>query len=904
MDLRKIAEKWQKIWEEANIFEVNETSKKKKMYVLEMFPYPSGKLHMGHARNYSIGDVYARYKRMNGFNVLYPMGYDAFGLPAENAAIKNKSNPKIFTEKSIETIKEQQRQLGLSYDWSRLIATCYPEYYRWNQHFFLKFFEKGLAYRKKAPVNWCPSCKTVLANEQVEQGKCWRCNSNIEIKPLDQWFFKITDYAEELLDFIPKLEWPEKIKAMQENWIGKSEGTLVDFKLKDTNEVIRVFTTRPDTLFGVTFMVFAPEHPKVLELVRGTKYEQTVKDFINKVVLEERFTRAAEDKEKEGMFIGKYALNPVNNEEVPIYIANFVLLDYGTGIVMAVPGHDQRDYEFAKKYKIPVKVVITPKDKVLKADELKEAYVDNGVLINSKEFGNEDNEKAKKSITKWLENKKLGKRTFQYKLRDWLISRQRYWGTPIPIIYCGKCGIVAVPEKELPVLLPEDVEFTGEGNPLAKSESFVNVKCHKCGGKAKRETDTMDTFVDSSWYFLRYCSPKENKQAFDKNAVKYWMPVDQYIGGAEHAVLHLLYARFFTKVLRDLGFLDFDEPFIRLFNQGTLVKDGHKMSKSYGNVVSQEEIINKYGIDTARVFLLFVASPDKAMEWSDQGVEGVYRFINRYLSLFEDVKSVDDKKDLSIISRTHKTIKLVTEDIEKFSYNTALITLMDFVNYLHRFKEHISEKAFKEALENLVVLFSPFAPHVCEETWEMLGNKDFVSIHPWPKYKEDKINLRFEYLDNMLDNTISDIRSVLNLTKIEPKEITLFIAEQWKYDLFAIVKRELQKTRNAGDIIKAAMSNVEVKDHGKDAANIIPKLINDPGKVPECILDQDEEYKELENSKLFIENEFNAKVVIVKAEDSKVTETKVSGTLKNSEEFLRENKAKQAMPGKPAIIVK
>ncbi|HLC55926.1 MAG TPA: leucine--tRNA ligase, partial [Candidatus Nanoarchaeia archaeon] len=642
-EFNKIEKKWQNLWEEKKTFKTR-SSKKKKFYNLEMFPYPSGLgLHMGHARTYCIGDCYARFKRLQGFNVLYPMGYDAFGLPAENAAIKEKTHPKIYTENAIKNFRKQLTELGLSYDWDKSLATCYPDYYKWNQWFFLKFYEKGLAYRKKAPINWCPKDQTVLANEQVIDGKCWRCETKVEVKQLEQWFFKITDYAEELLKDIKKLDWPEKIKLMQENWIGKSEGTLAKFKLKDSNEYLEIFTTRIDTLFSVTFLVMAPEHPKVLELVKGTSYESKAKEFINKIVLTEKFTRTAEDKEKEGFFTGRYAINPATNKEIPIYLANFVVMDYGTGVVMA-NAHDERDVEFSKKYNIPLIQVLKHKDNSdLDKDEV---YTDYGILKNSDQFNNLKSEEAIPKIQSWLQSKNLGKKTIQYKIRDWLISRQRYWGTPIPIVYCDKCGIVTVSEKQLPVLLPENVKFTGEGNPLLNSDKFVNVKCPKCKSKARRETDTMDTFVDSSWYFLRYTSNKEKKAPFKKEAVKHWLPVDTYIGGAEHAVLHLLYARFFTKVLRDMKLLSFDEPFLRLFSQGTVTKNNVRMSKSHGNVVSQDEIVNKYGIDTARLYLLFVSSPDKDLEWNDEGAEGAFRFINKFYSLYNEKHSpISNLKD-------------------------------------------------------------------------------------------------------------------------------------------------------------------------------------------------------------------------------------------------------------------
>ncbi len=874
-DFNKISKRWQKKWEEKGVFKVKEDPKKKKYYVLEMYPYPSGSgLHMGHARNYCIGDCYARFKRMQGFNVLYPMGYDSFGLPAENAAIKEKSHPKIFTEKSIKNFIKQQKELGLSYDWSRMIASHTPEYYKWDQWIFLKMYEKGLVYKKEAVVNWCPQCNTVLANEQVHNGKCWRhTEQNVTVKELSQWFFKITDYADELLKDIDKLKWNEDVKTMQRNWIGKSHGTEIHFKIEGTNDIIPIFTTRADTLFGVTFMVYAPEHPKVVELVKGTKYENSVKKFIEKVVLEDRFTRTAEDKEKEGMFIGKYAINPVNNEKVPIYIGNFVVLEYGAGCVMAVPAHDQRDFEFAKKYNIPIRVVITPEDYELKPEKMTRAYLDDGVLINSGNFNGINNKDAVDDITKFLNKKGLGKKTVQYKLRDWLISRQRFWGCPIPIVYCDKCGIVPVPEKKLPVKLPENVKFSGKGNPLERCKEFVNVKCPKCNGKARRETDTMDTFVDSSWYFLRYCDAKNNKEIFDKKKVAYWMPIDIYIGGKEHATMHLIYFRFFIKFLRDIGLLKIDEPTLHLFNQGMLHKNGVVMSKSKGNVVTQVGIAEKFGIDTARLFLLFVAGPDKDMEWDDKAILGSYRFLTKVAALTG--KKITNNKDIKLENKMHKTIKLATEKIENFKFNSALVDLMEFVNYLSSRNE-----LTKESLEAVALLLNPFTPHLSEEIWGKTGKKQFASLQKWPKYDEKKINKKMDAEDDLIQNTISDIMAVMRLAKVQkPMKIMLFTAEKWKYDFFKKLKKEIEKTRNIGEIIKAVM----IKEHGNEVSALVPKLVKDPTKIPEAIIEN--EFDILNENKKVIEKEFNCEVEIIKAEESK------------------EGKAKQAMPGKVAILI-
>ncbi len=742
-DFKTIEKKWQRYWEDNKLFKSTEKSDKKKFYLLEMFPYPSGKLHMGHARNYVIGDTLARFLRMNNYNLLYPMGYDAFGLPAENAAIQNKIHPDKWTDECIKTMTEQQKKLGLSYDWDRLVVTSKPEYYRWNQWVFTKFYEKGLAYKKLAPTNFCPKCETVLANEQVIEGKCWRCESEVEVKNLEQWFYKITDYAEELLADLDGLTgWPDRVRIMQRNWIGKSEGLSVIFPVKNSAQKIEIFTTRPDTLYGVTFMTFAAEHPLVLELVKGTEKETEIKKFTNKIVVQKRITRL-EDKEKEGVFLGKYAINPLTGEEIPIYVSNFVLMEYGTGAIMCVPAHDQRDFEFAKKYNIPIKEVIQSREQRAESRELKQAFVDEGIMVNSQQFNDLKSKDAISKISDYVEEKKLGKRVVHYKLRDWLISRQRYWGTPIPIIYCEKCGTVPVEEFDLPVLLPMDVKFTGEGNPLAKSESFTKCKCPKCKGDARRETDTMDTFLDSSWYFERYCDPKQDKSLFDKQKVSYWMPVNQYIGGIEHAVLHLLYSRFYTKALRDLGLLDCGEPFKNLLCQGMVVKDGFKMSKSKGNVVSVDDMVGKYGADTARLFVLFASPPERDLDWSDEGVAGSFRFLNKVYKLVEQLKEgqldMDTEINQNLERIKHLTIKKVTGDIrEEFHFNTAIAAIMEFYNEITA--HHLTpSQQLKNSVKTLVILLSPFAPHLCEEMWRILGNNESILKEKWPVWDETKL---------------------------------------------------------------------------------------------------------------------------------------------------------------------
>lgn len=750
-EFKRIEKKWQNYWEENNSFKSIEDPSKEKYYVLEMFPYPSGKLHMGHVRNYSIGDVVARFKHMQGFNVLHPMGFDSFGLPAENAAIKNGTPPADWTWNNIAEMEEQLKQLGLSYDWEREVQTCNPEYYRWMQWVFIQFFNKGLAYKKENPVNWCPSCQTVLANEQVVDGVCERCKTPVGKKNLSQWYLKITDYADQLLENLNDLQgWPNKVKLMQENWIGKSIGANIDFKIDGTDKVLKVFTTRADTLFGCTYMVMAPEHPYVKELVKGTKFQDDVEDYVEKVQHMDEIQRTSTNNEKTGVFIGKYAINPVNQKKVPVFISDYVLMGYGTGAIMAVPAHDRRDFDFAKKFDIEIIPVVESNSSEIDVNNLTEAFDAEGKMINSGKFDGMNNRKAIPEMIKWLSEQKIGEKTINYKLRDWLISRQRYWGTPIPMIYCKDCGWLPEKEENLPVVLPTDVEFTGKGeSPLATSKTFSKCTCPKCGKDAERELDTMDTFLDSSWYFLRYCDPKNTDKAFDKEKVDYWMSVDQYIGGVEHAILHLMYARFFQMALHDIGLVDCKEPFANLLTQGMVNKDGKKMSKSIGNVVSPEEIINKYGADTARLFILFAAPPEKELDWSDAGVEGSYRFLNRVWRLVSEfveknynstdaieIKSQDDKKlNLTL----NATIKKITEDVSnRFNFNTAISSIMELVNELYKYKEKddLNMPLLSDAVTKLVILLSPFTPHICEEMWQELGNKDSLVSVRWPGYDE------------------------------------------------------------------------------------------------------------------------------------------------------------------------
>ena len=758
-NFESIERKWQDKWEKEKSFRVtNDTDKK--YYVLEMFPYPSGNLHMGHVRNYSIGDIVARFKKMNGFNVLHPMGWDSFGLPAENAAIKRGIHPNDWTSKNIDNMRRQLKELGISYDWDREIATCKPDYYKWTQWMFLQLYKNGLAYKRKSYVNWCPSCGTVLANEQVVNGKCERCKSDVGKKDLEQWFFKITQYAQKLLDDIEKLKgWPDKVKTMQQNWIGRSEGVEVDFKLfgSDKDEKVRVYTTRPDTIFGVTYMVIAPEHPIVKDLISGTEQEQQCLEFIEKIKFLNDIVRTSTDTEKEGVFTGRYVINPLNGDKVALYLANYVLAEYGTGVVMAVPAHDERDFEFSRKYDLPIKVVIMPKDATLSQESMKEAFTDLGYLVNSGDFNGMRSNEAISNIIDYIEKMGYGERKINFKLRDWLISRQRYWGAPIPIIYCEDCGIVPVPEKDLPVILPTDVNFTGVGeSPLSGSTMFTEAKCPVCGKLGRREVDTMDTFVCSSWYYLRYCDPHNKDIPFSKDMINYWMPVDQYIGGVEHAILHLLYSRFFMKVLYDLKYVSHDEPFLNLLTQGMVLKDGSKMSKSLGNVVSPEEIINKYGADTARLFILFASPPEKDLEWNDQGVEGSYRFINRVWRIVDEF--IDEAKENIIVDKTklsvddrelryviNYTIKKVTDDIgERFNFNTAISAVMELVNATYNYREKVStskrnKAVLGEAVTNLVILLAPFIPHAAEELWEAMDKKGSVHSIQWPQYDPEAL---------------------------------------------------------------------------------------------------------------------------------------------------------------------
>jgi leucyl-tRNA synthetase len=827
-DPKIIESKWQNFWETSKLFKVKEDPGKEKYYLLEMFPYPSGNIHMGHVRNYTIGDVVARYKRMRGFNVLHPMGWDAFGMPAENAAIANNSHPAKWTYENIDTMRFQLKRIGFSYDWDREIATCSPEYYRWEQWLFLKMYEKGMIYRKESFLNWCEHCQTVLANEQVEAGMCWRCGKTVRQKKLWQWFFRITDYAEDLLEYCDKLPgWPEKVITMQKNWIGKSVGAEIRFPIENTDEQIPVFTTRQDTVYGATFMCLAPEHLLVLNLSKGTLQEDKVREFVERISMQDRSARAVESYEKEGVFTGAYCLNPLSGARMPIYTANFALMEYGTGAVMSVPAHDQRDFDFARKYGLDIVMVVKPHDDDLDPATMTQAFTGKGVMVNSGRFDGMDNVTALDEIASFLEQEGMGKKTTSFRLRDWGISRQRYWGAPIPMIHCKKCGIVPVPEKDLPILLPENADLLEGGrSPLGVLDYFAKATCPVCGSpEARRETDTMDTFVESSWYYERYCSPNCDSGMFDKKAVDYWMPVDQYIGGVEHAILHLLYSRYYTRVLNDFGLVKYKEPFTRLLTQGMVCKETvscpehgfllpeevdnsgenrhckkcgkgvalgrvEKMSKSKKNVIDPNILLEKYGADTTRLFCLFAAPPERDLEWSEQGVEGGYRFLNRvwrlawnWIDLIKDATPFDGSPDLlegrtrEMFKKTHATIYKVTKDIEdRFHFNTAISAIMELVNTMYGIDPVKSDAqdtvVMRFAMESVALLLSPIVPHFAEELWETLGFESSVLLASWPSYREGallkeelliviqvngKLRSRFHVDVNAHDDTIKEL---------------------------------------------------------------------------------------------------------------------------------------------------
>ncbi|MBS3789817.1 MAG: leucine--tRNA ligase [Candidatus Thermoplasmatota archaeon] len=892
--LKKAEEKWRKRWKESGIFKPDEDSEKPKYYLLEMYPYPSGNLHMGHTRNYSIGDSVARFKRMKGYDVLYPMGWDSFGLPTENAAIDKQISPEDWTKRCIDKWKEQMESLGLSYDWDREVASHWKDYYKWDQWFFLKFLEKDLAYKKEAEVNYCSECKTVLANEQVEGGRCWRCESLVEKKDLNQWFFKITDYADELLEDLKELEdWPEKVKKMQEDWIGRSEGAEIIFETLEGEE-IPVYTTRADTLFGCTFMVLAPEHDISEELA---KKDEKIRDFVERA--KRLKTSEREKKGKEGIFTGKKAVNPVNDEEIPIYIADFVLETYGTGAIMAVPAHDQRDFEFAEEHDLPIIPVVKPEDQE-NFEDLDKAYEGEGMLINSEDYDGMNSQEAREKITDDLKDDGKATREVNYRLRDWLISRQRYWGAPIPVVYCDDCGMVPVPEEELPVELPTDIDIDVAGNPLEKEKSFLETECPNCGGKAERETDTMDTFVDSSWYYMRYCSPDFEDAPFNQEDLAKWMPVDQYIGGIEHAILHLMYARFFVKVLNDMGMCEMKEPFKRLLTQGMVLLDGEKMSKSKGNVVDPGNMIEEYGADTVRYFILSTADPRRELEWSDEGIESKFEYLRKVWEVIEKYNETTTSDDIEIencnlrdryvVSRTQRIAGEIAVDIENFKISDGLKKMENYFDELLKYKEeseNTSQKSiiFNRGLETFVRMLYPFSPHVSEEMWHELGKDVLINEKGWPESKISLIDEKAERGEEFYRNMREDIIHIKNITEKEPSTIQMIVAEEWKYEAFKEIQDFLEDMEkpNMGTIMGELGSDFPEKK--KELSEIAQRAVRNPGKILDRYVDHGFEISVLDQIKKRLENEFEAEVKVAKAEE------------------VEDKKARRAEPGKPGIVL-
>jgi len=877
--LKKIEEKWQRKWEEEKVFEAEEESSKDNLYALDMYPYPSGSMHMGHVRNYALGDANARFRRMQGYNVLYPIGFDSFGLPAENAAIERGKNPRDWTESNIKSIKKQMKRLGYSFDWSREIASHRESYYRWDQWIFLQLYKEGLVYKDTEEVNWCPGCKTVLANEQVVNNRCERCEEEIEKKEKEQWFFRITEYGDELLEGLDDIDWPKKVKKMQEDWIGRSEGVEITFDIAGRDDSLEVFTTRPDTLFGCTFMALAPEHPLSEKLAEE---DEEIAEFVEEIKkLDER-----ERKGKRGVDTGIKAVNPVNGEEIPVYIAEFVLMEYGTGAIMAVPAHDQRDYEFAEENDIEIVKVIEPEDGL---DELEEAYTEEGILVNSGQFNGLENDEGKEKITQYLKERNKAEKTVNYKLKDWNVSRQRYWGCPIPVVYCEKCGEVPVPEEDLPVKLPEeDVDIDVEGSPLEHVDEFVETECPKCGREARRETDTFDTFVDSAWYFLRFCSPEYEKGPFDTEKVHSWMPVDQYTGGIEHAVLHLLYARFFTKALADIGLLDFREPFKKLLNQGMVLLDGEKMSKSKGNVVRPDEIIEEYGADVGRFFLLSRSSPEKEMNWTSEGVESAHKTLRRFYSLYESCSETEDSQeeveeieDRYYLSALHRSVKEMTERMENMEYSYAADVLEGLVSkgskYLKEDKE-AKYQVLSEYVEKLVRMFAPFTPHICEELWDEMGKEGFVSTADWPEVDEEKIDEEAEAAVELLDRTVKDVEEIKEITGIEkPEKVKIIVAAPWKYRLY----RKVVEGEELSDI----MEERDIREKGDKAASYFQEL-NGKHELERLRLDSESEEEVLKEMRRKVEEAVEAEVAFEREDESS------------------EEKASKARPEKPAIVLK
>jgi len=916
--LNSIERKWQEKWEDAEVHRTDRSSAEK-YYVLEMFPYPSGNLHMGHVRNFSLGDAPARMKRMQGFDVMHPMGWDAFGLPAENAAIDRDVDPEEWTLECIENMRGQLKRLGFSYDWDREVATCDPEYYKWNQWIFLQMLKEGLAYRDKSEVNWCPSCETVLADEQVEDGLCWRCDSVVEKKDMEQWFLKITDYADELLDDLEHLEgWPDKVRKMQKDWIGKSHGASINFSVKDSEINLEAFTTRPDTIFGATFMALAPEHEYAGEIAEDN---EEVAEYIEEA--KKRDSEEREEKNKSGVFTGKYAENPFTDEKIPIYVAEFVLMDYGTGAIMAVPAHDQRDFEFAKEHGLEIKKVVEPEEEH-SFDE--ESYEGDGEHVNSEFLNGLDKENGIEKAVEKLEEEDIGEAAVSYKLRDWLISRQRYWGTPIPTIDCDKCGTVPAPEEDLPVELPEDVEFTGQGNPIETSDTWHKVDCPNCGEEARRETDTMDTFIGSSWYFLRYISPENEDLPFDVDDAEYWMNVDQYIGGIEHAVMHLLYSRFFTKFFRDQGMVEVDEPFERLLTLGMvhhpsykcpehgwlypeevedneycekcgreLEVDVRKMSKSKKNVVDPEQLIEDHGADTARMFILRAAGPTKELEWSDKGVKSSEEMLERTHRLITQNKELItgerpeleglSLEDRIVSSHIQRTIEKVTEDTENYEFHMAIGELDRLLTKLYWYKQHEPDPAvFSHGVRTLVKMLNPYAPHLSDELWNELGHDKFVIETEWPEVDEELLDEEAEVIEEYFQRVSSDIRDISEMVDEEVSEVEIIRASDWKYKAFSKIIENLD-LKDVGQMMGEVLDD-ELKPHAQEINPLVVRAVENPGNFKNQHITEDVEAEALELNKRRWSNRFDLDVQIVKEEKSD------------------ESKASRAEPGKPAIVLK
>lgn len=916
--LNQIEQKWQEKWEEAEIHKAEMDENKEKCYVLDMFPYPSGKLHMGHGRAFSLADAYARYKHMQGFNVMHPMGWDAFGMPAENAAIDRDVDPGEWTMDCIRSMKKEFKRLGYSLDWSREVTTCKPEYYRWDQWIFLKMLEEGLAYRDEAEVNWCPSCETVLADEQVEDGLCWRCDSVVETKDMKQWKLGITEYADQLLEDLEQLGgWPDKVRKMQHDWIGKSTGAKINFPLAKSDEEIEVFTTRPDTIYGATFMALAPEH-ELAEQIAEEK--QDVAEYIEEA--KKKDTEEREERSKSGVFTGRYAENPLTGKEIPIYVAEFVLTDYGTGAIMAVPAHDQRDFEFAQEHGINIQKVVEPEQE---HDFNEEAYEGDGEHVNSGEINGLDKEDAIEKIIEILEERGLGEEEVNYKLRDWLISRQRYWGTPIPVVYCEECGTVPVPEDELPVKLPEDVEFTGQGNPIKTSDHFIETECPECGGKAERETDTMDTFINSSWYFLRYCSPDFEEAPFDTEESNYWMNVDQYVGGIEHAVMHLLYARFFQKFLRDQGMLQDDEPFEKLLTQGMVNHPAYKcpehgwlypeeveeedicskcgrevevevmkMSKSKNNVVRPSELVEEHGADTARLFILRASHPTKELDWSQEGVEASEEMLERIERIVKRTETTEEKaqpgeslEDRIVSTQIQRTKQQITEHMESYEFNLAINELDKLLTKLYWYESRgADQRIMSEGIRTLVKMVSPFSPHIAEDLWqEELGNDQFMLESDWPEVKENLLDEEAEKIDEYFDRVSSDIRDIQELFGDQPGTIKVILASNWKYKAAEAIKQEIEGgNKDVGDIMGQVLDG-ELKQYAQQINSTVVDAVENPGKFQKQFTPEELETEALEQNQERWKEEFNADIVIEKEEESE------------------EEKASRAEPGRPAIVM-